>query len=132
MVPLVSNASVGGVPLTQLLAADKLKAVVERTKRGGAEIVGLLKTGSAFVAPAVATIQMADAILLNERRVLPCCTLLQGEFGGVTDAYVGAPVLLGAGEIQKVYDIPVSADELKAIQAAGNAVKELVAATPKE
>lgn len=131
MVPLVSNASVGGVPLTQLLAADQLKAVVERTKRGGAEIVALLKTGSAFVAPAVATIQMADAILLDERRVLPCCTLLQGEFGGVKDAYVGAPVLLGAGGIQKVYDIPVSADELKAIQAAGDAVKELVAATPK-
>ncbi len=91
----------------------------------------LLKTGSAFVAPAVATIEMADAILLDERRVLPCCALLQGEFGGVKDAYVGAPVLLGAGGIQKVYDVPVSADELKAIQAAGDAVKELVAATPK-
>ena len=108
-----------------------VKAVVERTKRGGAEIVELLKTSSAFVAPAVATIEMADAILLDERRVLPCCTLLQGEFGGVKDAYVGAPVLLGAGGIQKVYDIPVSADELKAIQTAGDAVKELAAATPK-
>jgi malate dehydrogenase len=131
MVPLVSNATVGGVPLTQLLSAEKLDAVVKRTMRGGAEIVDLLKTGSAFVAPAVATIQMADAILLDENRILPCCTLLQGEFGGIKDAYVGAPVLLGAGGIKKVFDIPVSADELKAVQAAGNAVKELVAATPK-
>jgi malate dehydrogenase len=130
MVPLVSNATVGGVPLTQLLSAEKLDAVVKRTMRGGAEIVDLLKTGSAFVAPAVATIQMVDAILLDEKRILPCCTLLQGEFG-VKDGYVGAPVLLGAGGIQKVYEIPVSADELKAIQVAGDAVKELVAATPK-
>jgi len=131
MVPLVSNATVGGVPLTQLLSAEKLDAVVKRTMRGGAEIVDLLKTGSAFVAPAVATIQMVDAILLDEKRVLPCCTLLEGEYG-VTGGYVGAPVLLGAGGIQKVYEIPVSADELKAIQVAGDAVKELVAATPKE
>ena len=128
---IVSNATVGGVPLTKLLPAERVEAVVNRTKRGGAEIVDLLKTGSAFVAPAVAAIQMAEAILLDERRVLPCCTLLQGEFGGVEDAYVGAPVRLGAGGVQTIYDIPVSADELTAIQAAGDAVKKLVAATPK-
>ena len=103
---------------------------MNRAKGGGAEIVGLLKTGSAFVAPAVATIEMVEAILLDERRMLPCCTLLQGEFG-VQNAYVGVPVLLGAGGVQRVFEIPVADDELKAIRAAGDAVKELVAATPK-
>ena len=130
MVPLVSSATVGGVPLTRLLSKDQVEAVVKRTQRGGAEIVDLLKTGSAFVAPAVATIEMVDAILHDERRILPCCAYLQGEFG-VSNAYVGAPVLLGAGGIQKIYDTPVSEEELVAIRAAGDAVKELVAATPK-
>lgn len=130
MVPLSSNATVGGVPLTQLLPAAQVEAVVNRAKRGGAEIVDLLKTGSAFVAPAVATIEMVDAILLDERRILPCCTLLDGQWG-ITDAYVGAPVVLGKGGIQYVYEIPVSDAERDAIRAAGDAVKELVAATPR-
>lgn len=130
MVPLVSNATVGGVPLTQLLPADQVDAVVKRTMRGGAEIVDLLKTGSAFVAPAVATIEMVEAILLDEKRILPCCALLNGEFG-VSGGYVGVPVTLGAGGIQKIHDIPVSASEAAAIKAAGDAVKELVEATPK-
>ncbi|MDP2326760.1 MAG: malate dehydrogenase [Dehalococcoidia bacterium] len=130
MVPLSSNATVGGVPLTQLLPAAQVEAVVNRAKRGGAEIVDLLKTGSAFVAPAVATIEMVDAILLDERRILPCCTLLDGQWG-ITDAYVGAPVVLGKGGIQYVYEIPVSDAERDAIRAAGDAVKELVAATSR-
>ncbi len=130
MVPIVSNATVGGVPLSQLLPADQLDAVVKRTQRGGAEIVDLLKTGSAFVAPAVATIEMVDAILLDEKRILPCCALLNGEFG-VIGGYVGVPVTLGAGGIQQIHDIPVSADEAAAIKAAGDAVKELVEVTPK-
>ena len=129
MVPIVSNATVGGVPLTQLLAADRVQAVVARTQRGGAEIVELLKTGSAFVAPAAATIEMVDSILLDEKRILPCCARLDGEYG-IRDAYVGAPVLLGAGGIEIVYDIPLAADELAAMRKAGDAVKELVAATP--
>ncbi|RLT43737.1 MAG: malate dehydrogenase [Chloroflexi bacterium] len=130
MVPIVSNATVGGVPLAKLLSQAEIDAVVARTQRGGAEIVDLLKTGSAFVAPAVATIEMVDAILLDEKRILPCCTYLKGEFG-VTDGYVGVPVLLGAGGIQKIYDIKVSDAEAAAIKVAGDAVKELVAATPK-
>ena len=130
MVPIVSNATVGGVPLSKLLSKDQIEAVVKRTQRGGAEIVDLLKTGSAFVAPAIATIEMVDAILHDERRILPCCAYLQGEFG-VSNAYVGAPVLLGAGGIQKIYDAPVSEDEMAAIRAAGVAVLELVQATPK-
>ncbi|RLT26588.1 MAG: malate dehydrogenase, partial [Chloroflexi bacterium] len=130
MVPITSNATVGGVPLTQLLSPEKLEAVVARTKRGGAEIVDLLKTGSAFIAPAAATIEMVDAILLDEKRILPCATVLDGQWG-VQKGYVGAPVLLGEGGIQKVYNPPLSDDEVAAIKVAGEAVLELVAATPK-
>jgi len=130
MVPIVSNATVGGVPLTQLLPADQVDAVVKRTQRGGAEIVDLLKTGSAFVAPAVATIEMVDAILLDERRILPCCALLDGQYG-VKGGYVGVPLRLGAGGIQQIFEAPVSDSEREAIRVAGDAVKELVAATPK-
>lgn len=130
MVPIVSNATVGGVPLTTLLAPDRLEAVVNRTKRGGAEIVDLLKTGSAFNAPAAATIEMVDAILLDEKRILPCCTLLQGQWG-IKDAYVGAPVTLGAGGVEAIHEIPLSDAELTGMREAGTAVLELVAATPK-
>ena len=130
MVPLVSNATVGGVPLTQLLSSAKVEEVVNRAKRGGAEIVELLKTGSAFVAPAVATIEMVDSILLDERRVLPCAALLDGQYG-VTGGYVGVPLRLGAGGIQEIYEIPLSDDEREAMKVAGDAVKELVEATPK-
>lgn len=130
MVPLTSNATVGGVPLGRLLSDEKVTAVVNRAKRGGAEIVDLLKTGSAFVAPAVATIEMVESILLDEQRILPCCAKLNGEFG-ISDAYVGVPVRLGKGGIQQIIEIPVSDAELAAIREAGDAVKELVAATPK-
>jgi malate dehydrogenase len=130
MVPIVSNATVGGVPLSRLLKAKQVEAVVNRTKRGGAEIVELLKTGSAFIAPAAATLQMIDAILRDEGRILPCCTLLTGQWG-IRNAYVGAPVQLGAGGIQKVFAPPLSDDELAGIRAAGRAVRELVGATPK-
>lgn len=130
MVPIVSNATVGGVPLTKLLSPERLEAVVNRTKRGGAEIVDLLKTGSAFNAPAAATIEMVDAILRDEKRILPCCTLLQGQYG-VKDAYVGAPVTLGAAGVEAVHDIPLSESELAGMREAGAAVLELVAATPQ-
>lgn len=130
MVPIVSSATVGGVPLTALLTPERVEAVVARTKRGGAEIVDLLKTGSAFVAPGYATIDMVGAILLDERRILPACTLLNGQWG-IRDAYVGAPVLLGAGGIQAVYEPPLAADEVAAMRVAGDAVKELAAATPR-
>ena len=131
MVPIVSSATVGGVPLTSLMAQDRIDAVVDRTTKGGAEIVGLLKTGSAFTAPAAATIEMVDAILRNERRVLPCCTLLSGQWG-IENAYVGAPVLLGDGGVLEVYESPLSESETAGMVAAGEAVLELVAATPGE
>ena len=130
MVPIVSNATVGGVPLTQLLPEEQVKAVVARASRGGAEIVDLLKTGSAFVAPAVATIEMVESILLDERRILPCAAYLEGQYG-VDGGYVGVPLRLGAGGIQEIFEIPLAADEAAAMKAAGDAVKELVAATPK-
>ena len=129
MVPVVSTATVGGVPLTALLPPDRIEAVVERTKRGGAEIVGLLKTGSAFTAPAAATIEMVDAVLRDERRILPCCTLLGGQWG-IDGAYVGAPVLLGAGGVRAVYAPPLAEAEEAALRAAADAVRELAAATP--
>ena len=129
MVPIVSSATVGGVPLTALMAPDRIEAVVDRTSKGGAEIVGLLKTGSAFTAPAAATIEMVDAILRNERRILPCCTLLTGQWG-IDSAYVGAPVLLGANGVLDVYESPLSESEAAGMRAAGEAVLELVAATP--
>jgi malate dehydrogenase len=130
MVPIVSSATVGGVPLSRLVGAKRLEGVVNRTKRGGAEIVELLKTGSAFIAPAAATAQMIDAILHDEGRILPCCAYLTGQWG-VRNAYVGAPVQLGAGGIQKVLTPPLADNELADIRKAGRAVRELVAATPK-
>ena len=129
MVPLVSNASVGGVPITKLMAADRVAAVVDRTTKGGAEIVGLLKTGSAFVAPAAAIGEMVESVLLDEKRVLPCCALLGGEYG-ISDAYVGVPITLGEGGVAAIHDFDLSDDEAAAMTAAGEAVLELVAETP--
>ncbi|HJM88916.1 MAG TPA: malate dehydrogenase [Dehalococcoidia bacterium] len=129
MVPLVSNAGVGGVPITKLMAADRVAAVVDRTTKGGAEIVGLLKTGSAFVAPAAAIGEMVESVLLDEKRVLPCCALLGGEYG-ISDAYVGVPVTLGAGGVEAIHDFDLSDDEAAAMTEAGKAVLELVAETP--
>jgi malate dehydrogenase len=129
MVPIVSNATVGGVPLANLMSPETIQAVVDRTRRGGAEIVELIKTGSSVFAPAAALVEMIEAILLDEGRIIPACALLQGEYG-ISDAYVGVPLRLGAGGIQQIYEIPLAGDELQAIQAAGDAVKELVEATP--
>ena len=131
MVPIASNATVGGVPLSALLSSEQIEALVNRTKRGGAEIVDLLKTGSAFNAPAAATLEMVDAILRDEKRILPCCTLLTGQYG-VTDAYVGTPVTLGAGGVEAIHEIPLAGSELEGLREAGAAVLELVAATPKD
>jgi len=130
MVPLVRYSYAGGIPVERLIPKERLDAIVERTRKGGGEIVDLLKTGSAFVAPAVATIEMVEAILLDERRILPCAAYLEGQYG-VDGGYVGVPLRLGAGGIQEIYDISLSDDEKAAMKVAGDAVKELVAATPK-
>ncbi len=125
MVPAVSLTTVGGLPLTSLLEKDKIDALVERTMKGGAEVLGLLKTGSAYQAPAAATIEMVEAIVLDQHRLLPCSVLMQGEYG-IKDVVCGTIVKLGTGGVQQVYEAPVSAEELSKMKAAAEATKELI------
>jgi malate dehydrogenase len=110
MVPAVSSTNISGVPLTDLLPQDKISALVERTKKGGGEIVALLKTGSAFYAPAAAAVQMAEAILKDQKRLVPVSAYLEGEFG-LKDIFFGVPVILGAGGIEKILPLKLSAEE---------------------
>ncbi len=100
MVPLSRYSTVAGVPITELLPAERVRALEERTANGGAEVVALLKTGSAFYAPAAGVFEMVESILLDRKRVLPCAVLLKGEFG-TTDLFVGVPVVLGAGGMER-------------------------------
>lgn len=126
MVPLVSYTTVSGIPVTQLLAADKLNAIVDRARNGGAEIVAHLKTGSAYYAPSASAVQMAEAIVLDKKRILPCSAWLTGEFG-LNDVYCGVPCLLGRNGLEKIVEITLtdaekadlhkSADAVRAIQA---------------
>lgn len=125
MVPIVSTAHVGGVPLTKLLSKRKIEGVVQRAKNGGAEIVSLLKTGSAFYAPAAATAEMVESILLDKKRILPCAALADGQYG-ISGSYVGLPVKLGARGIERVYEPPLWDDEVEGIRKAAEATKELV------
>ncbi len=126
MVPIVSTTMAGGIPITSLLPKDKIDALVERTLKGGAEVLGLLKSGSAYQAPGAATIAMVEAIVMDEGRLMPCSILMQGEYG-IKDVVCGTIVKLGAGGVQQVYEATVSKDELSKIQAAAEATKELIA-----
>jgi malate dehydrogenase len=126
MVPLPRYSTVAGIPITELLSPERVQALVDRTANGGAEIVGLLKTGSAFYAPAAATFEMVEAILLDRKRVLPCATYLTGEYG-VDGLFVGVPVVLGAAGMERVIAIKLSADEQVAFDHSADAVRELVA-----
>ncbi len=130
MVPLSRYSTVAGVPITELLPADRVTALEQRTANGGAEIVALLKTGSAFYAPAASTFEMVDAILRDRKRVLPCATLLQGEFG-VHDLFVGVPVVLGRNGMERVFEITLTPDEQVAFNKSAAAVAELVKALPE-
>jgi malate dehydrogenase len=125
MVPLSRYSTVAGVPITELLPADRVKALEERTANGGAEIVGLLKTGSAFYAPSAGAFEMVEAILLDRKRVLPCAVFLQGEFG-VDGLYVGVPAVLGRGGMERVFEIELTVDERAAFARSADAVRELV------
>ena len=125
MVPLPRYSTVAGIPLTELLPADKIEALVQRTRDGGAEIVGLLKTGSAFYAPASAAVEMAEAILKNTKKILPCAALLKGEYG-INDLFIGVPVKLGANGIEDIIQIKLTDKEQQALNKSADAVQELV------
>ena len=127
MVPMPSCTSVGGIPVTQLIDAKRLDEIVERTRDGGAEIVGLLKTGSAYYAPAAATTQMVEAIVRDKKRLIPCAAYCDKEYG-VGGYYVGVPVILGAGGVERIIELELTAQERADFQKSVDAVKELVAA----
>jgi malate dehydrogenase len=127
MVPLASYTSVSGIPLTQLLAQDRIDALVERTRKGGGEIVAHLKTGSAYYAPAAAAVQMAEAIVKDKRRILPCAAWLQGEYG-MSDLYLGVPCLLGENGLERVIEVELDDDERAALETSAEHVRETVAA----
>jgi malate dehydrogenase len=126
MVPLSRYSTVAGVPITELLSAERIRALEERTANGGAEVVALLKTGSAFYAPAAGVFEMVESILLDRKRVLPCAVMLRGEFG-VDGLFVGVPVILGAAGMERVFEIELTADERTAFERSAEAVRELVA-----
>ena len=125
MVPVVRLSSVSGIPLTELIPADRLNAIVDRTRNGGAEIVKYLKTGSAYYAPAASAVEMAESILRDKKKVLPCAAYLEGEYG-VNGLYVGVPCKLGANGIEQIYQIKLTSDETAALHKSAGAVKELV------
>jgi malate dehydrogenase len=125
MVPLPSMATVGGVAITELLSEDRVEAIVDRTRGGGAEIVQLLQSGSAFYAPSAAVVEMVDSILLDQKRILPCAAYLQGEYG-IDDLFVGVPVKLGASGVEEVVELDLQGDELEDLRNSAGAVRELV------
>ncbi len=125
MVPLVRYTSVGGIPITELMAEEKIGQLVTRTRQGGGEIVALLKEGSAYYAPSAAITQMVEAVLLDKKRILPCCVHLEGEFG-INGLCVGVPVKLGAGGMEQVIEISLTEDERLALRHSAASVEELV------
>jgi malate dehydrogenase len=127
MVPLISYTSVSGIPITQLIDKTRLDAIVERTRTGGAEIVKHLKTGSAYYAPSAGAVQMAEAIVNDQRRILPCAAWLQGEYG-MKDLFLGVPCKLGRNGLEKVIEVTLTPDEKAALQKSADAVREPMAA----
>jgi malate dehydrogenase len=127
MVPLASYTSVSGIPLAQLLAQDRIDALVERTRKGGGEIVAYLKTGSAYYAPAAAAVQMAEAIVKDKRRILPCAAWLQGEYG-FRDLYLGVPCVLGANGLERIVEVELDDAEKSALAASAEHVRSTVGA----
>jgi malate dehydrogenase len=125
MVPLVGYCTVAGIPVSRLMSADKIEAIVERTKGAGGEVVALLKTGSAFVSPAISAIEMAESILKDKKRVLACACLCEGEYG-VDGLYLGVPCVLGANGVEKILEVELSADEQKMFDASVEHVRTLV------
>jgi malate dehydrogenase len=125
MVPLVGYTNVAGVPLSALMPKDKINAIVKRTRDGGAEIVNLLKTGSAYYAPSASVVQMVESILLDKKQILPACILLKGEYN-IKDLFVGVPVKLGAKGVERVVELTLSPEEYVELRKSAEAVRELV------
>lgn len=130
MVPMPRHCSVGGVPLLEILPKDKVDAIVQRTRQGGAEIVGLLKTGSAYYAPAASSVQMAEAILRDQKRILPCAAFLKGEYG-IKDLFIGVLCKLGGGGLEQVIELKLNDEERAGLENSMKAVKDLVEALDK-
>ena len=125
MVPIVRLSNVSGIPLTELIPADRLAAIVDRTRNGGAEIVKYLKTGSAYYAPSASAVEMVESILKDKKKILPCAALLEGEYG-INGVFVGVPVKLGANGVEKIYEIKLTDEEKAMLAKSAGAVKELV------
>jgi malate dehydrogenase len=125
MVPLTSLSNVAGIPLDEILPQDRLEAIVERTRKGGGEIVSLLKTGSAYYAPAVAVAQMVEAILKDKHLIVPAAAYLQGEYG-LNDIFFGVPVQLGRKGVEKIYEYRLSEQEQEALNKSAGSVRELL------
>ena len=125
MVPLARMCSVAGVPISQLLPPERVEAIVQRTRDGGAEIVKLLGTGSAYFAPSASVLQMVDSILLDKKMIMPCAVYLQGEYG-IDNLFVGVPVKLGAQGVEQIVEVELDQDERTLLQKSANAVKELI------
>jgi len=125
MVPLPRYTTVAGIPITELIAPDRIEAISKRTRDGGGEIVKLLKTGSAYYAPAAATVEMVDAILTDRKRLMPCSAYLTGQYG-IKDLYIGVPVILGAGGVEKVIELKLNDQELGELRKSGTIYKEML------
>ena len=125
MVPVVASTTVGGTPITRLLPPDRIDAIVQRARDGGAEIISLLKTGSAYYAPSASIAQMVQSILFDRKEVLPCTAYLEGEYG-ISGLYVGVPVKLGAGGVEQIIEFDLTQGEAAALQRSASAVRELV------
>jgi malate dehydrogenase len=124
MVPLPRYSTVAGIPITELLAKDRIDALVERTRNGGAEVIKLLKTGSAYYAPASAAVEMAESILKDKKKILPCAVYLQGEYG-IQDLFIGVPVKLGAEGAEEIIEITLTEEEQQALKKSADSVQEL-------
>jgi malate dehydrogenase len=124
MVPLPRYSTVAGIPITELMSAERIEALVDRTRNGGAEIVSLLKTGSAYYAPASSAVEMAASILKDKKKILPCAALLQGEYG-YQDLFIGVPVKLGTSGIEEIIEIKLTEEEQAALDRSAAAVEEL-------
>jgi malate dehydrogenase len=124
MVPLPRYTAVAGIPLPELLPEDRVDAIIERTRNGGAEIVNLLKTGGAYYAPSAAVVQMVEAIVKDTKQILPCAAYLEGEYG-LRDVFVGVPVKLGARGLEQILELDLEPDERAALHRSADAVREL-------